>query len=98
MNSRALLVASTAILFPWAHLATLAFGAGTLWVAFALLRDYGAVTTDPSRCPACRRDGLMRIDAGIRTTILPLLHCRSCGEAFRLAGGTLYRDTGRPLL
>jgi hypothetical protein len=99
MTARPLLFAASAALFPWAHVAMLAFGAGTVWLAFALLRDYGsAALDDPARCPSCGRDDLLRVEASIERTIIPLLHCRSCGDAYRLAGGTLYRDTGRPLL
>lgn len=100
MNTKGLLLASTAVLFPWAHVAVLAFGAGTVWLAYALFTDYGpgAVTSEPARCPACGRDELLRVDSSIEPSLLPLLHCRSCGEAYRLARGTLYRDTGRPLL
>ena len=57
----------------------------------------GDALDDPSRCPACHRDDLLRVEGSIRPPLIPLLHCRSCGEAYRLAEGTLIRDTGRPL-
>jgi len=94
-TTKGLLIASTA-LFPWQLLVFAAFGIGVVALAISFPGHFGVPTDGPSRCPACSHDALMRIDASVASPV-PLLHCRDCGEAYRLCGGTLYRDTGKPL-
>jgi hypothetical protein len=94
------LIASTAVLFPFGT--TLALGVfcvGTLWFVIQLGKEYGpaAASTDPSRCPSCRSEELMRVQASVVAPPVPLLHCRACGEAYYWHAGSLIRDTGRPL-
>lgn len=94
------LIASAAVLFPFGTgLALGAFCLGTLWLVIQMGKEYGPISasTDPTRCPACQRDDLMRVQASHVASPLPLLHCRSCSEAYFLHAGSLIRDTGRPL-
>jgi hypothetical protein len=96
-TTKGLLIASTAALFPWSQLFILvAVGIGALVFAIKFNDDFGAPSDEPSRCPACTHDALMRIETS-RPMPISLLHCRHCGEAYRWCGGTLYRDTGKPL-
>jgi hypothetical protein len=90
------LLGASLLLFPFADALLLgALGIGGLCFAIAFVKEFGGPwDTDPTRCPACKKDGLMRVQAGIRSQRIPLLHCRECGEAYRMFGATLYRDTG----
>lgn len=101
MTTKGLVLASTALLFPWTNLFLLAaVGVGGVLCVVRFVQHLDtAPLDDPSRCPACRRDDLLRIEGSARhPSPVALLHCRSCGEAFRMWNGSLVRDTGRPLL
>lgn len=100
MTTKGLLLASTALLFPWTNLVLLAaVGVGGVLCAVQFVQRLDtAPLDDPSRCPACRRDELLRIEGSVHASPVALLHCRSCGEAFRMWNGSLVREPGRPLL
>lgn len=72
---------------------------GAVWLVIQVASEYGpaAASSDPSRCPACRSEELLRVQASAVAPPVPLLHCRACGEAYYLHAGSLIRDTGRPL-
>ena len=94
------LIASAAVLFPFGTgIALGAFCLGTVWLLIQMGKEYGggAISDDPTRCPACTRDDLMRVQASHIASPVPLLHCRSCGEAYYWHAVSLIRDTGRPL-
>lgn len=93
----AVLLAAGALLFPWADLLFVAaFGIGGTCLALGLVKEFGnPCVTDPTRCPACHCDELLRLQAGTIEGRVPLLHCRSCGEAYRWWNNTLIRDDGR---
>jgi hypothetical protein len=90
------MLAATALALPWSTLLLVAaFGAGSVYLVVGLVREYGCGShTDPSRCPACGREDLMRVESAATAARIPLLCCRGCGEAFRWWGNTLIRDTG----
>jgi hypothetical protein len=77
-------------------LALFAFGVGCVRLLFGLFDEFGPAScnNDPTRCPACHRDDLMRIEVAHPQSRIPLLHCRSCGDAYRWWAGTLVRDRG----
>ena len=98
--TKGVLIASAAVLFPWGTgIALGAFCLGTVWLLIQMGKEYGpaSASNDPTRCPACTRDDLMRVQASRIASPVPLLHCRSCGEAYYLHAGSLIRDNGRPL-
>jgi hypothetical protein len=90
-----LALAASALAFPWSTvLMVVAFGLGGVCLFGAYVDQIGSTSGDPSRCPACNRDELMRIETATLRARVPLLHCRHCGEAYRWFGNTLIRDTG----
>jgi hypothetical protein len=91
------LLAASALLVPWQGvLMAAAFGVGGVCLAIGIAREVGgSAGTDPSRCPTCQRDELLRVQAATCQTRIPLLLCRACGTAYRWWGGTLTRDDGR---
>lgn len=100
MNTKGLVLASTvAVSSLGSFFMVAALGLGGVIFAIAFAREFGVPGTDddPSRCPACGHDELLRIEASIHRSPIPLLHCRNCSEAYYRHGKTLIRDTGRPL-
>ena len=100
MTTKGLFLASTAALVPLSNVLLLAaLGVGGVLFAIHFVKEFGlpATSSDPTRCPTCQRDELLRIEASVRPSPIPLLHCRNCGEAYRWYGTSLIRDTGRPM-
>jgi uncharacterized protein with PIN domain len=77
----------------------LLFGAGTVWLGVLMLKELvdSPPFDDPSRCPACHCNALLRVQREGIAAQAPLLHCRHCNRAYWRWQGSLIRDTGRPL-
>ena len=92
-------LAAGALAFPWSTLLlVVACGIGGVFLFGVAVDQIGSTGGDPSRCPACKHDELLRIETATLRARIPLLHCRNCGEAFRWFDNTLIRDTGGPQL